>query len=44
VAVAHEDGGHGRERAVGAAGVEGEMELGEEDQGAVAGPRTPDEI
>jgi hypothetical protein len=29
---------------VGAAGVEGEMELGEEDQGAVAGPRTPDEV
>jgi len=31
VAVAYEDGGHGRECTVGAAGIEGEMELGEED-------------
>jgi hypothetical protein len=44
VAVAHQDGGHGRERAVGAAGVECEMELGKEDQSAVTGPRAADEV
>ena len=40
--VAHEDSGHRWQRAVSTARVEGQVELGEEDQGTVPGARPAD--